>query len=123
MKDSRLPKLLDTIGFAGSDTQLAEQTCTEMLNEGMDVHDSIALARAQKLCRAAAAMLKDAHTAIEGITEPAQCQAHSLIGTQCGQENGHPGQHIYRSGSREWDEDADRAMGAQIAASMEGRRD
>lgn len=123
MKDSRLPKLLDTIGFAGSDTQLAEQTCTEMLNEGMEVHDSIALARAQKLCRAAAAMLKDAHTAIEGITEPAQCQARSLIGTQCGMENGHPGQHIYRSGSREWDEDADRAMGAQIAASMEGRRD
>lgn len=123
MKDSRLPKLLDTIGFAGSDTQLAEQTCTEMLNEGMEVHDSIAIARAQKLCRAAAAMLKDAHTAIEGITEPAQCQAHSLIGTPCGQENGHPGQHIYRSGTREWDEDADRAMGAQIAASMEGRRD
>ena len=123
MKDSRLPKLLDAIGFAGSDTQLAEQTCTEMLNEGMEVHDSIALARAQKLCRAAAAMLKDAHKAIEDITEPAQCQKRSLIGTQCGEENGHPGQHIYRSGSREWDEDADRAMGAQIAASMEGRRD
>lgn len=124
MKDSRLPKLLDTIGFAGSDTQLAERTCTEMLNEGMDVHDSIALARAQNLCRAAAAMLKDAHTAIEGITEPAQCQAHSLIGTQCGQENGHPGQHIYRAyNGHEWDEDTDRAMGAQIAASMEGRRD
>ena len=123
MRDSRLPKLLDTIGFAGSDTQLAEQTCAAMLNEVMEVHDSIALARAQNLCRAAAAMLKDAHKAIEDITEPAQCQAHSRIGTQCGQENGHPGQHIYRSGSREWDEDADRAMGAQIAASMEGRRD
>jgi hypothetical protein len=99
MKDSRLPKLLDTIGFAGSDTQLAEQMCTEMLNEGLEVHDRIAVARAQKLCRAAAAMLKDAHTAIEGITEPAQCQKRSVIGTQCGMENGHPGQHIYRSGN------------------------
>ena len=123
MRDSRLPKLLDTIGFAGADSQLVVESCTEMLNEGMEVHDSIALARAQKLCRAAAAMLKDAHKAIEDITEPAQCQAHSRIGTPCGMENGHPGQHIYRSGSREWDEDADRAMGAQIAASMEGRRD
>lgn len=124
MKDSRLPKLLDAIGFAGSDTQLAEQTCTEMLNEGMEVHDSIAVARAQKLCRAASAMLKDAHKAIEDITEPAQCQAHSRIGTPCGMENGHPGQHIYRAhNGHEWDEDADRAMGAQIAASMEGRRD
>lgn len=123
MKDSRLPKMLDTIGFAGADAQLVVESCTELLNEGLEVHDSIAIARAQNLCRAASVMLKDAHKAIEAIAEPAQCQARSLIGTQCGQENGHPGQHIYRSGSREWDEDADRAMGAQIAASMEGRRD
>lgn len=124
MKDSRLQQLLAEITFTIHAVGQHETELRELLNENISDNDRARLGTAASRIAGAATQLKQAHTLIGNATEPLQCPNHSLIGTPCARPNGHPGLHIYRAhDGHEWDENADRAMGDQIAAGMDGRRD
>lgn len=124
MKDTRLHQLLAEITFTIHAVGQHETELRELLNENISDNDRARLGTAASRIAGAATQLKQAQTLINNATEPPQCQNYSCLGTQCGEPNGHDGLHIYRAhDGHEWDENADRAMGDQIAAGMDGRRD